>query len=258
MSFGRYELEKYARCYFENPSSFPERGVYLASFPKSGNSWFRFVVSNVNSIIAGDSDASFHTISNYAPAVRGNRKLSSLVSVDGTPVFLKTHFPFNPFFKGAPAVVVVRDPFYVIPSYYEYLCNAKGKKLSSIEDFFWHWRYGFNAWGKFMSSWRDSENAIFVRYEDLLGDPILAFSQLYKRLGYEISKDVISAAVDKSSRDRMRKSLAEKGDPHNINGFQFVKKSGENQGVSNLKNEILGDLRCSHEFLSSLEAHHYV
>ncbi|RPH16157.1 MAG: hypothetical protein CBB67_015755 [Alteromonadaceae bacterium TMED7] len=241
-----YELERVLRSKFESPVSYPPNSIILASFPKSGNSWFRFVVSNVNAVHSGEEYANFQNIGIYAPEIRGNRKLEGAKIFQELPLFLKTHFPYNKYFEGVKAVSLTRNPFYVIPSYYEYLNNARGKKLSNLNDFFWHWRYGFNAWAKFTESWL--ETSITLKYEDFVAEPCSCFSSLYDKLGYRIPETVIHEAVEKSTRKDMAAVLKEKGDPHNINGFKFVKEKGENKGVINLKDEILSSKQCSYLF----------
>ncbi|WP_415893536.1 sulfotransferase domain-containing protein [Neptuniibacter sp. PT8_73] len=253
-----YQLERFLRSYSEAPSKCNSSSVLLASFPKSGNSWFRFLVSNVNSIISSGEDVDFHSIERYSPVIRGNRNLKDMVLVDGAPTFLKTHFPHTCFFEKYKGVVIVRNPFFVIPSYYDYLINARGKDFKGdIEDFFYHWRYGFNAWGNFMESWGDRAD-VLLRYEDLQNDPLSNVSAMYRELGYCIDEDVIRLAVSKSSRSNMLQSLNKSGDPHNNNNFRFVKKKGENIGVELLKDSICNDSKINNSFLQQAEKYGYL
>ncbi|KAF7780798.1 hypothetical protein PMAN_a1894 [Pseudoalteromonas marina] len=252
-----YQLERYSRAIFEAPKQFPSSSVLLASFPKSGNSWFRFVVSNVNSLIEGGEKINFRTIENYSPVIRGNRSLSEIKIIEACPVFLKTHFPYTPFFKGVKSVVVVRNPFFVISSYHNYLEKARGKKVSNIDEFMFDWRYGFNAWGNFMKSWED-KGAIIVRYEDLQASPLIEISKVYRQLGYSIDDSIITKALELSSRDQMKKTLNTDGDRHNNNKFNFVRGAGENKGLEEYRDAIISSAKISKVFLEQAARYGYV
>lgn len=253
-----YQMERYGRAFFEAPKKYPSGAVLLASYPKSGNSWFRFVVSNVNSIIEGGEKVTFHTIEDYSPVIRGNRDLRNTRLVSGCPVFLKTHFPFTPFFKSVDSVVIVRNPFYVIPSYHNYLNKARGKSVSrDLEEFFSHWRYGFNAWAGFMKSW-EGHATLIVKYEDLQLNPVEEISAIYERLGYVVDPQIIAMAIERSSRNNMKKSLESDGDPHNENQFDFVRRAGENKGVEHLRGNIISNPLINREFIEQAGKYGYL
>lgn len=253
-----YQAERFGRAFFESPNEYPPRSVILASFPKSGNSWFRFIVSNVNSIIDSGGKVNFHSINEFSPVIRGNRCLKDARLVDECPIFLKTHFPHTRFFNGIDTVVIVRNPFYVIPSYHNYLIEAREKSLSSdIEGFYFHWRYGLNAWARFMASWEKNATVI-VRYEDLQANPAKMVHQIYQQLGYEIDTAVIDKAIRFSTRDGMKSALNTEGDPNNNNNFRFVKDLGENKGIEHLKKSILDNPRITNIFMEQARIYGYI
>lgn len=254
-----YSVEKITRSSFEAPSSPDYKShVLLSSFPKSGNTWLRFVVSNVNALASGEGPVNFSTINNFAPAIRGNRKLVGAKLVDGFPLFLKTHFPYVQNFSGLRSVVIVRDPFKVIPSYQNYLQRAHGKNFSSHDEFYFHWRYGFNAWANFMFSWQDKAT-VLLRYEDIQLDNLHSLVLMYQAIGYEIDMDLLQKSVNFSSRDNMKKSLNEFGDSNNTNGFDFVREEGENVGIDDVsKEKILNDSRLSARFFDQARRYGYL
>lgn len=254
-----YQFERYLRGYFEAPVLHDTgRNVLLASFPKSGNTWLRFVVSNVNALTIGSEPATFKSIEQLSPVIRGNRYLTTALIVDNYPLFLKTHFPYTNFFNGYKSIVVVRDPFKVIPSYYNYLKKARCKNLPNLERSMFHWRYGFNAWANFLESW-DGHETVLLRYEDLLINGFEVLRGAYSTLGYPIDEFVLKQALALSSRDKMKKVLVEEGDPHNSNNFNFVRNEGENLGFSpSQKEQILNSGRLSKVFLSQASKHGYL
>jgi len=235
-----YQLERFLRSPLESPSNdFSKQAIILSSYPKSGNTWLRFVVSNVSSIMNSDEEINFNSIEQYAPVIRGNRNLINMHQTDGVPTFLKSHSAYIPGFSAYKSVVIIRDPFKAIPSYRDYLIKARNKELDDISHFCKHWRYGFNAWAQFVSSWSEKAT-LFVKYEDLLIDPITEVSKIYSTLGFDIDIDIISKAIELSSRSNMKKSLESKGDPHNKNGFSFVRNEEENKGIRDIfTNETL-------------------
>lgn len=254
-----YNLERFVRAPLEAPVRFSDLHVFMASFPKSGNSWARFVVSNVNSILQDGKPINFHTINEYSPVVRGNRALRNAQPVEGAPLFLKTHFPYTRFFQSNRAVVIVRNPSFAVNSYYEYLKEAQEKKnIPALEEFIFHWRYGLNAWAYFMDSWTNSKNTvIFVRYEDLKESPIEGFYNIYEKLGYNIPIEVLKEAVHRSNKKTMRKTLETDGDPFNKNNFKFVKENGENSGLSDYRDLIMKSSRISKDFYVQCERFGY-
>lgn len=254
-----YQIERHSRGYFEAPAMHHHgHNVLLASFPKSGNTWLRFVVGNVNALMLGAKPATFRTIAQLSPEIRRNRSLKNALIVDSYPLFLKTHFPYTNFFDGYKSVVVVRDPFKVIPSYFHYLRHARGKNLPDFERSMFHWRYGFNAWANFLESW-DGHETVLLRYEDLLINGFEVLRGAYSTLGYPIDEVVLRQALALSSRDKMKKVLAEEGDPHNSNNFNFVRNEGENLGFSpSQKEQILNSGRLSKVFLSQASKHGYL
>jgi len=231
-----YQLERFSRGYWECPSiDYSEHAVILSSYPKSGNTWIRFVVSNIASITKAGPDVDFKSIEQFAPAIRGNRALNGALFVEGLPIFLKSHSAYVPCFSAYKSVVVVRDPFKAVPSYREYLIKAKEKNMPDIEGFCRHWRYGLNAWAQFVSSW-DKHATIVVKYEDLQDNQEVGIQKIYSDLGVNVALDVIQQAVELSSRKSMKRVLDEKGDPNNHNGFQFVRDAKENQGIRHYLN----------------------
>lgn len=220
-----YEIEKLVRAKLESPAIYDENDVILASFPKSGNTWFRFLVANINYLNFASKqyeEVSFQNIANYSPEIRGNRALEGKLRSSNLPVFLKTHFPATPYFNKYKKIVLFRTPKKTINSYYHYLNNEKGNAFTT-NAFLKHWRYGYKAWNKFHESWLKSDDCIYVQYEDLLKDTEKKIIELYRLLGYDLSKDIATKAVSLSSRENMATALRNFGDPKAKNkNYNFV------------------------------------
>jgi hypothetical protein len=206
--------------------------------------------------MANGEDVDFYSIENFSPVIRGNRGLNGIKEFETLPVFLKTHFPCTSSFKRQKSVVIVRNPFLVIPSYRNYMIKARDKRMPGVEDFAFHWRYGLNAWAAFMKSWEKS-GTLILRYEDLIKSPVELLNNMYLELGYEIPQNVIEQAIEYSSRDKMKKVLREKGDPHNSNDFNFIRKEDENIGIWNMYDSVMNDSRTSELFKEQLFKYDY-
>lgn len=226
-----YQIERVIRGPLECPAKdCSEYAVILSSYPKSGNTWLRFVFSNVASIMEVGEQVDFMTIDNYAPSIRNNRCLVGMKKVGGLPVFLKSHSAYVSGFKSYKSVVIIRDPFKAISSYKDYLAKAQNRSIGGIDKFCRHWRYGFNAWAQFVASWAEHAT-ILVKYEDLLVDPLGEVRRIYSTLGYDIDADVINKAIKLSSRNNMKKILEDKGESHSKNPFNFVREVSQNKGI---------------------------
>lgn len=228
------ELERLGRAATEIPKADIRAAdcVLLASFPKSGNTWLRFMLANLSRSQGGhDIEVDFQTIGRYVPDIRRNRRLTGRITSPGFPLFLKTHFPWIRGFVPFRAVVVVRDPVDTLVSHYRHLTQGAGKRLPRIERFIRHWRYGAGAWRDWYRSWRGHTNAV-VRYEDLLSDPDRELQRLLEALEIRTPSGSVADAVARSSRDNMRRLQAERGDPNLRNpDFRFVNQARAGAGT---------------------------
>lgn len=233
-----YKIERLLRSRQESPAIYRPNDVILASFPKSGNTWFRFLLSNVTAALDGFDfgEVGFHSLDYYSPEIRGNRYLKGATSTK-YPTFLKTHFPYVDGFKKYPAVLLYRDPVKVLMSYKTYLEEEHSHPHKSVDDFIKHWRYGAPAWCLFHEYWLESKsNVIFIKYEDALVSTSRILTEIYSSLGCSIEFDIFDAAVRASTRDEMNKVLKSKGDPKaKNNNYEFVRT--ENSKERSVLNE---------------------
>ena len=101
--------------------------IFLVSYPKSGNTWLRFLIGNVLF-----EDFNFKNMEELIPDiyVNNNSKLKKFTS----PRILKSHEYFDP--RYSKVIYIVRDPRSVFVSYFEYRKKMnKFKKDASYKDF---------------------------------------------------------------------------------------------------------------------------
>lgn len=237
------ELERRVRASREVPTWYSPNHILLASYPKSGNTWVRFILSNL-SRIKGDHcvDVDFHSVARYVPEPRRNRTLEGRIETQGLPLFLKTHFPHVRQFDKYKSLVIVRDPADTLVSYYRHLRGAAGKRLPDLSRFVVHWRYGCEAWREWYAAW--TENAAHVlRYEDLLADPVGTMRVALHELEVEVDRVQLESAVQGSTRERMRSAQERRGDPHPRNSdYQFVGKARAGWSRELLNEESLQEI----------------
>lgn len=202
--------------------------VYLASFPKSGNTWLRFVLGNLKVLVDKlNIEVDFHTINSLIPDVQLDRRLSMHRTSTVYPRIIKTHFPYASCYSGK-AIYLYRNPQDVMVSYYYYLVDGKSKKFDSFSSFIRHERYGVYAWVRHSISWSDLE-VCSIGYESMKADPVAKIHYILDYLGLKINDELISEAIANSSFEKMKELEQERGDPYAKNGvYEFVRKEGSN------------------------------
>lgn len=216
-------VERVLRARFEYPRKFNNSHIILASFPKSGNTWFRFVSSSIIAKSIGKPEVNFDSIQRYAPVIRGNTNLKGIISCNNVPNFLKTHFYFINHFKKYSALVLFRNPVSTFQSYYNYMKIEQKKDYSDIKRFISSPRVGLNAWNYFHRTWLSNEDALFISYDELIKNQFIGLDKIYKAFGYDISKETLNQSIELSSRENMARIERELGDPMKKNkNYKFV------------------------------------
>ncbi len=183
---------------------FPD-DMFIVSYPKSGNTWVRFLVAN----LLHPDPTDFTTMETRVPTIyqQTSRQLSSFAR----PRVLKSHEYFDP--RYPRAVYVVRDPRDIAVSYFHY-SKRKGfvTEASTIDEFAGVFLEGrlnrFGTWHENVASWlaaRDgTQQMLLVRYEDLRKDTPGELRRIARFLDIDGSDAVIARAVEASSFERMR------------------------------------------------------
>ncbi|MGB9195674.1 MAG: sulfotransferase domain-containing protein [Terriglobales bacterium] len=181
--------------------------TFLVSYPKSGNTWVRFLLAN---LLNPDETVSFSNI-NYllpAPDVITKRFLKTVPR----PRILKSHEPFDARFR--KIIYLVRDPRDVAVS--EYYFDLKKRYIApgtTLDQFINPFLAGetssYGSWWEHVASWVGARYGnpkfLLARYEDLLSDPIPETARIAEFLGISADEARLKAAVERSSADKMRK-----------------------------------------------------
>jgi hypothetical protein len=192
---------------------FPD-DTFLVSYPKSGNTWVRFLLAN---LIYPSETVGFANINRLlpAPGVLSKRFLRKLPR----PRILKSHETFDVRFR--KVLYLVRDPRDVAVS--EYHFDLKKHYIEpdvSLEQFVKRFIAGetssYGSWWEHAASWIASRhgnpNFLLIRYEDLLADAVGETGKIAEFLGIKADRERLQSAVERSSADRMRKLEKQQAD----------------------------------------------
>jgi hypothetical protein len=188
--------------------------IFLVSFPKSGNTWTRFLLANLR---FPNEPATWTNINRLIPDPTGTPKKE--FDRMPRPRIIKSHECFDP--RYPRVVYIVRDPRDVVVSQYHY--HRKIRKIeddSPIEKFVTRFLAGetcpHGSWGQNVSTWlytsEGNSRFLLLRYEDLVADTARELAKVAAFLRLDVGPQQISQAVERSSADQMRK--LEKAQPN--------------------------------------------
>jgi hypothetical protein len=231
--------------------------VWLASYPKSGNTWVRFLLANllypqfapmplnkIGGLFPGDQNrVLFEGIVGRSAAKMTMEEMHAArgllqkyyASQDRT-MFVKTHSAFvkekrhwhiNPRYTEG-AILIVRDPRDVVCSMLNHFSTDHKSSARWLGDFervlldVKHpslWCRTLD-WSGHYQSWtqRLGSRCCIVRYEDLIGRPITVMKRVLSFIHHEASDEAIANAISHSSFDKLKQIEEKEG---------FVEQSSE-------------------------------
>ena len=188
-----------------NLAVFPD-DTFLVSFPKSGNTWARFLIAN---LVRPNETIDFSNVNGVIPGpeVTRNRDLMRIPR----PRIIKSHQYFDPRYK--QVIYIVRDPRDVVVSQYHF--QRKRKIVADgfpLSDFVSKFLAGetcfYGSWGEHVGSWlatrRGQPGFLLLRYEDMVADTARELVRVASFLGRVCTNEEIAQAVRRSSADTMR------------------------------------------------------
>ena len=181
--------------------------VFIVSYPKSGNTWTRFLIAN---LLYPDKSPDFRNINEIIPdpEALSKRHLAKMAR----PRIIKTHQYFHPSYR--KIVFVVRDPRDVAVSLYYF--QKKMRVYSDefpidqhVKRFVSNVNPLYGSWGENTAGWLATRGIdpefLLLRYEDILKDPAAELRKIADFLHIDASPEALALAVERSSADNMRK-----------------------------------------------------
>jgi hypothetical protein len=193
--------------------------VVVLSFPKSGRTWFRVMLSRIYAITYGlDRDvpldgANFHAREPRVPSVfftHGNYRDEMSRGRDLTAMFAPRKIIF---LVRHPADAAVSLYFHNLGGRVDPIRRRMKRMPESMEgisiaDFVMSPRWGVPAAVAYLNFWRrflaDCPDTLVVRYEDLRMDPTTELQRVARFLGEAFRPDVLAEAIASSSLEQLR------------------------------------------------------
>lgn len=214
--------------------------TFIVSYPRSGNTWTRFLVAN---LLHPEELVSFANIERVVPdcEATASRHLKRIPR----PRVIKSHEYFD--HRYPRVVYIVRDPRDVALSYYDferkyrhiedsyplekYVCDFVKGNLSSKD---------WGTWGENVGSWISTrmgqESFLLLRYEDMVEDAALAVRKLAAFFGIRADEMRIASVVERSSAQRMRQFEREQAD-------RWVSTKGKRSDIPFIRSAVSGNWR---------------
>jgi hypothetical protein len=194
-----------------------EDDVFITSYPKSGNTWTRFLVAN---LIHPQESVTFLNIGGILPDPEWQSR--NILKTCPRPRVIKSHHSFDPRYKRV--VFIVRDPRDIVLSqHYFQIKRGIVKADDPIQEFTKRFVKGgtsdYGSWGQNVGSWLIARYRtpwfLLLRYEDMLVRPVDELAKIaeFLGLGPNLDRGQLARAVELSSADNMRtleKQQAEK------------------------------------------------
>jgi hypothetical protein len=233
--------------------------IWVASYPKSGNTWTRALLA---SYVSERAVASLDELDSLVPDLTNLTRSGRLLPHGPGPWIIKTHFlPDAEILREyesatAKAIYLVRNPRDVIFSAARHLDISPSRYADFAEFFITHrgvpeWaRIGFGTWPRSVQAWTSpaesgrvlpSAQVLVLKYEDMWDDPVKTLGRIvgFAGLGHGTDPGRVERAVENSSLDKMR--AAEKASANTgIRAFRgpplnpFVGQGLRNQSLASL------------------------
>lgn len=251
----------------DEPAPRLDRINWLASFPKSGNTWVRFFldayVANRSLDLNEDvqhwsrsdqwgydyqvvSPAPIHTLPEVATiGLRYAALLNAMCCYPGQTLLMKTHHgnyqidgtALIPKSLTRGAIYIVRDPRDVAVSWSHHFTQdldaSIARMLSPVCNIKYPTGliYRIGPWWKHVESWLTDRPAklTVVRYEDLLANPKESFTRVLRGVGLEPDEERVEFAMREASMASLREKESDSGFKEKRGGDVFFRqgKSGK-------------------------------
>lgn len=180
--------------------------VFLASYPRSGQYWLRFLL--IESLTGKSGE--FDNVDMLVPRVGAHGQVPATLPSGGRVI--QTHEGYRKEYK--KAIFLVRDLRDVVISEYDHaranvrfyadytfdrylLASLRGEVQGSV------------SWNDHVHSWLNSPvvnrgDLLVIKFEDMRNSPEKILSQILRFLEFDVDPEIVRAAVENNTVERMR------------------------------------------------------
>ena len=239
--------------------------IWLASYPKSGNTWLRIFIENLFRNSQGPAPINAMNVVKYGDAQielyegMGHKKIGEFdddelhalrkpiqhwLAHRPETAMVKTHNALTTF-KGTPliyleytvgAVYLIRNPFDVAVSLAHHFQLTTDEAVESLCSPYQRTHTSPNAVFQILGSWTDhyrtwfdvqNFNPLLLRYEDMVADPMKSFGRFMKFLKVPQNPDRLKRAIRNSLFREVEKQEREAGFKERAHAGQKFFRSGK-------------------------------
>ena len=253
---------------------------WLASYPKSGNTWIRMFLNAYATRCDPDLNSAYQFVTSdlrpEAYQMMMPRPLDELTLVEQfmyhagslinliklsptKDVYCKTHnakatvdgYMLIPPMISGPSVYVIRDPRDVVISMAEHFEKDIDRSIKDLNDKARAGKASFNLFHMFMDwsthaiSWLSQNKNIpmlLVRYEDLLEKTPEAFKAILEQFDIEFDEERLQLAMQRSSFDNLRQKEDATGFVEKAGGDKFFRVGKAGQWKTLLSKKQIDDI----------------
>ena len=183
--------------------------IFIAGYPKSGNTWFQDLVAGLVFGILSDKSHP-KLIADLVPDVHENKNYYKRYQ---TPTFFKTHHKPLPQYRNV--VYLLRDGRDAMVSYWHHVNAIQGRKV----DFQTMVRTGKDLypckWHEHVTAWMANPygaRMILIKYEDLLTEPVRQLERFCAFSGIEVDAAYLEMIGDRTSFKKLQAREKRKGE----------------------------------------------
>lgn len=217
-------------------SSINNSDTFIASFPKSGNTWLRFIIANMIT----DEHITLKNIDQYIPDIYN---FKTNINNNPEPRFIKTH---HAYYESYPKTIYIhRDYRDVLISFYHFQ-KSLGKFEGEFKTFIETMNSPFGTWKNHVNSAlkqkaKHPDRILILSYESMLLDPKQYIEQIATFCNISPKKS-INEIVSNCSFDSLKKIERDYGRTFETPNLIFFRKGESNQWkneISSAENEYI-------------------
>jgi len=221
--------------------------IFLVSFPKSGNTWLRFIIANLIS----NKEITFKNIDEFVPDCYTSHQI---IDSKKSKRIIKSH---NTYFKYYPkSIYIYRDYRDVLVSYYLYQ-TALNHFNGSIDEFITSKALNtpFNSWKTHLKNalnqqQQHPETILLIAYEELLQNPHNIIKQIIEFCNIT-PVQAIEDVIKKSEFNHLKAiENKDEGNFKQQTGQSFFRNGKAGNWQKHLTNTTLNTLQQDHELVN--------